>query len=87
MSVRVGRCFSERYDCYGGVPQWSVLSPLLFLIYTMDLPACLKTASYVNVLVYADDIKIYASYNPDYRHQAQLALRQSVDRMVRWAHQ
>ena len=41
-----------------GVPQGSVLGPLLFIIYTNDLSNCLKHA---HAIVFADDTTIYES--------------------------
>ncbi|EYC36122.1 hypothetical protein Y032_0930g3087 [Ancylostoma ceylanicum] len=88
-----GREFSVRFDdkqsprktCSSGVPQGSVLSPILFNIYTMDLPKVLKTDPRISVAVYADDIKIYASYDSSDMNEVQEKLQLSVQRMLDWA--
>ncbi len=49
---------SEVLDITCGVPQGSVLGPLLFIIYTNDLPNCLK---YSKSILFADDTTLYLS--------------------------
>jgi hypothetical protein len=57
--VVVGGCAESSYEpILSGVPQGSILGPLLFLVYCNDLP---KVASNVKLLMYADDTSIVAS--------------------------
>ena len=54
--VRVGKTLSSWKEVQSGVPQGSVLAPLLFILYVSDMQETLKD---VNVLKFADDTKIY----------------------------
>lgn len=85
MTVRVGHCFSTRYACESGVPQGGVLSPLLFMIYTIDLPQLLTTSTEIKVQLYADGIKVYGVYDKQTENEVHLALQRSLERMHLWA--
>ncbi|EYC16215.1 hypothetical protein Y032_0034g2863 [Ancylostoma ceylanicum] len=85
MTVRVGNDFSRSYPCSSGVPQGGALSPLLFLVYTLDLPHVLKTSPHVKVQLYADDIKIYGMYTRENFLEVHSALSSSLEKMANWA--
>ena len=54
--VQVGNAKSQVCDVTSGVPQGSILGPLLFLIFINDLPNVVLHSS---IRVFADDVKIY----------------------------
>ena len=59
-SVKVNGVRSFWSSVLSGVPQGSVLGPLLFILYVNDLPSCLKTCS---CKIFADDTKIASKVN------------------------
>ena len=56
--VSYRNCHSQCYNIDFGVPQGSVLGPLLFIIYTNDLPSAIKHSS---CILFADDTTVYSS--------------------------
>ncbi|KAK6044877.1 hypothetical protein COOONC_17618 [Cooperia oncophora] len=58
--VRLGKTFSNVRAASSGVPQGCVLSPILYNIYTYELPRLVENAA-VHCKVFADDMKIYRS--------------------------
>ena len=49
--VNLGNCYSDPSNITCGVPQGSILGPLLFLIYMNDMPQAVKS----NLFLYVDD--------------------------------
>ena len=55
-SVKIDNNMSKPQKVISGVPQSSVLGPILFIIYINDLPDCVEKPSYT--CLFADDAKI-----------------------------
>ncbi|EYC43639.1 hypothetical protein Y032_0486g2333 [Ancylostoma ceylanicum] len=79
--VRVRDQYSEVFSAYSGVPQGGVLSPLLFILYTYELPESVSRFGVV-CKMYADDIKIYKSLE---KAEDSCAIQAAIDYIDKWA--
>ena len=69
---------SEWVPVHSGVPEGSILSPLLFSCYVADLPDQIKTSS----LSYADDVKIFHRIETP---EDARSLQADLDRLSSWS--
>jgi ribonucleases P/MRP protein subunit RPP40 len=81
ITVRIGREFGDLVDSDTGVPQGSVLGPILFNVYINDI---LKSDENAIRIAYADD-KVIAIKGRDLENLLELA-QAEIDEFVKWAH-
>ena len=72
---------SRRTEVTSGVPQGTVLGPLLFLLHVNDMPSVIDPGT--TMRLFADDALIYRVITTI---QDQVTLQQDLDRLQRWAH-
>ena len=78
--VSVDGYFSAVSDVISGVPQGSVLGPVLFLIFINDIVNI--CASGVTIKIFADDVKLYSVITGDL---ASLSIQNSLDNLIKWS--
>ena len=79
--VSVDGCFSSFSPVVSGVPQGSVLGPLLFIIYTSDMWSGIES----DMVAYADDTTLYRSIpSSQDRHAAADVLSRDITRILNW---
>ena len=60
--IKLGNCLSSKSDLFFGVPQGSVLGPLLFTLHTTTLSSLISGHAIPHHL-YADDSQLYISFS------------------------
>ena len=80
MSVSVNGAYSNWAMVTSGVPQGSVLGPLLFLLYVNDIPASVSC----KIKLFADDTKIWNIIKTQCDSQF---LQSNLDLLCKWSHE
>ena len=77
--VQINSCQSSLLPVISGVPQGSILGPLLFIIYMNDLPGYINLAK---SLMFVDDTKCYSSIRSSLDSDI---LQKDLDSIVSWS--
>ena len=73
--VRVGDTVSDTSEVTSGIPQGSILGPILFTIFINDLPEGLKNIC----KIFADDTKVYGS------SKESKSIQEDIDKLQEWS--
>ena len=78
MKVLINGSFSDLMEVLSGVPQGSVLGPLLFLLFVNDLPDWIISS----VIMFADDTKLWRIIKTTNDNQI---LQRDLDALMNWS--
>lgn len=80
--VKVGNNFSTLVQMYSGVPQGSILGPLLFSIFINDI---FTTCSHARLHAYADDVQLYLSNRFELIQEVGYKLNDDLNSILAWS--
>ena len=78
--VVVGGAISNKLPVMSGVPQGSILGPLLFVLFINDIFSCISEGT--SIALYVDDIKIWRRITCYEDHHI---LQSDIDRLLAWS--
>ena len=76
--VLINGSFSQLSDVTSGVPQGSVLGPLLFTVYVNDLPPCVNSS----LMLFADDTKLFHCIRSE---MDVVQLQHNINALLEWS--
>lgn len=82
--VKSNNITSKSMQIPSGVPQGSVLGPLLFIVYTADLE---EIVTGCQIHQFADDTQIYTSFKADDAKAGQDAINNCLGAISKWSHE
>ena len=77
--VRINDTFSSWAEVISGIPQGSVLGPVLFIIYINDLIEC--CSSWSDIFLFADDAKLFLYVKTE---EDSKQLQKDLDKFKEW---
>ena len=83
--VIINDTLSTTFPLICGVPQGSVVGPLLFLLYTSPLSKVIDSHRSIQHAMYADDTQIYITLKPDGREEAARQLSSCLEDIKVWS--
>ena len=78
--IVIGNEYSEQFPVTSGVPQGSILVPLLFNIYISDLPKFSETTD-IKIKLFADDVKAYQIFQ---QNNNNLSLQIFINKFIQY---
>ena len=78
--VKVGNSVSYKSNVTSGIPQGSVLGPILFVIYINDLPEIIDSNS--QAYLFADDTKLFREIKSNHDHTI---LQEDINKLLDWS--
>ena len=78
MRVQINENVSDWFAVLSGIPQGSVLGPLLFIIFVQDLPQWVTNS----IMMFADDTKLWARIS---RQEDGEALQRDLRKLEEWS--
>ena len=83
--VTVNGALSKPFPIAHGVPQGSVVGPLMFILYTGPLGNIINTHNGIQHAVYADDTQIYLILKPNEQSDAMHRLELCIEDVKKWS--
>ena len=82
--VKIGDVFSKGGDLDCGVPQGSILGPVLFTLYSQDIKGVIENHG-LNYHMFADDVQLYLPYSGNTSNLS--ALQSCLKDIIQWSKQ